>query len=122
MITISDLQKTCGISLGAILIIAGTAGFFNNPLLGLFEMSIIQKIIYIVLGLIGILLSLRDIGKQYNKWLGIFMAIFAVLGFVPPTASLLNAVLNINLQTTILHTGIAVLSLIVGFGVNQESA
>ena len=119
---ISDVQKTCGISLGAILIIAGVIGFFNNPLIGLFEMNIVQKIIYIAVGLIGILLALRDMGKQYNKWLGIFVAIFAVLGFIPPTASLLKAVFNINLQTTILHTGIAVLSLIVGFGVKQESA
>src|SRR3989344_6366724 len=114
---ISDIQKTLGISLGIALIIVGIIGFFNNPLIGLFEMNILQKIIYIAAGLIGILLALKDMGKQYNKWLGVFAALFAVLGFIPPTASLLKTMFNINIQTTILHAGIAVLSLIVGLGV-----
>lgn len=117
MITIADVQKTYGTVIGAVLLLVGLLGFFNNPILGLFGVNTAQNMLHIVGGLLGIWLATKGSGVSYNKWLGIIAAVVAVLGFIPVTAGLLLSLLGVNMAITVLHTGIAVVSLGVAYGV-----
>ena len=107
--------------IGAVLVLVGLIGFFNNPILGLFGVNAAQNILHLVGGGLGLWIAMQGGSKSYNMWLGIIAVVVAILGFIPPTAELLNSLLGINTAITILHAGIGVVSLGVAFGVKESS-
>ena len=108
--------------IGAVLVLVGLVGFFNNPILGYFGVNIWQNLLHIVGGGLGLWLSTKGSSQSFNKWLGIVAAVVAVLGFVPGANSLLDSLFKINMAITWLHAAIAVVSLGVAFGVKEGGA
>ena len=106
-------------AIGAVLVLVGLLGFFNNPILGLFGVNTAQNLLHIVGGALGLWLATKGSAKAYNQWLGIIAAVVAVLGFVPGAKDLLASIFNINMAITYLHAGIAVVSLGVAYGVKE---
>ena len=118
---IESIQKTYAMIIGAVLILVGLIGFFNNPIFGLFGVNPAQNVLHLVGGALGVWLGMRTVNaaKAYNMWLGIVAAVVAVVGFIPAGLDLLNNILNINLEITVLHAAIAVVSLGVVYGVKR---
>ena len=119
---IADVQKTYAMVIGAVLVLIGLLGFFNNPILGLFGVNAAQNILHLVGGGLGLWLATKGSAKAYNQWLGIIAAVVAVLGFVPGAKDLLASIFNINMAITWLHAAIAVVSLGVAYGVKEGAA
>ena len=119
VVYIANVQKTYATVLGVVLLLVGLLGFFNNPILGLFGVNTAQNILHLVAGVLGIWFGTKGEGKGYNMWTGIIAAVVALLGFIPATAGLLTSIFNINFAITVLHAGIAVVSLGVAYGVKE---
>ncbi len=122
VVYIANVQKTYATVLGVVLLLVGLLGFFNNPILGLFGVNTAQNILHLVAGVLGIWFGTKGEGKGYNMWTGIIAAVVAILWFVPGTGSdtgLLNSFFGINAAISYLHAAIAVVSLIVAYGVKE---
>ncbi|MBI2139123.1 DUF4383 domain-containing protein [Candidatus Woesearchaeota archaeon] len=111
----ADVQKTYAQVIGAVLVLVGIIGFFNNPLLGLFGVNVAQDLLHIIGGAVIV----SQAGKTTNKMLGIIGVVVALLGFLPGTDALLASVFGINLATSVLHLVIGIASLGVAYGVKE---
>ena len=116
---IDSIQKVYAMVVGAVLVLLGLLGFVQAPILGIFGVNMAQNILHLVGGALGLWLGYSGSGKNYNMGLGIVAAVVAVLGLVPPTATLLESIFAINPAITWLHAGVAVVSLGVAFGVKE---
>lgn len=69
---------------GAVFIIIGILGFFNNPVLGLFEVNTIHNFVHIGSGLVFVLaaLSSHKAAKLAAITIGLVYALVTLLGFV----------------------------------------
>lgn len=119
MFKIAEIQKLVAMVFGAVLLLVGVLGFFMNPILGIFGVNTFQNVLHLVGGVAGLWLGYQGSGKVFNTWLGYISGIVAVLGFVPPTATLLASLLGINMAITVLHAAIAVVTLGVAYGVKE---
>lgn len=101
--------------LGIVLLAMGIIGFFNNPVIGLFEVDTIHNIIHLVSGLvaIGAVLTGESYARLFLIVFGIVYAIVAVIGFVG-NGNILG-IFTTNRADDYLHTAIALVSLSIGF-------
>lgn len=67
--------------IGIIVALAGIIGFFNNPIIGILETNTIQNVVYIILGLM-IMMSTMKGHTMITKIIGLIFAILGILGFV----------------------------------------
>lgn len=116
MVVIGSVQKTYAMVIGVVLLLVGVIGLFTQNIIG-FGVNILQSILHIIGGGLGVWLASKNKPKGYNMWLGYIAAVVAILGFVAP--SFMKSLLNINTATTWLHVVIAVVSLIVAFGTKE---
>ena len=116
---IADIQKTYAMVIGAVLLLVGLIGFVNNPIFGLFGVNAAQNALHLIVGALGVWLSMKGSAMAYNKWLGIGAAVVGVLGFVPVINGLLASIFNINAAISVLHILIAVVSLGVVYGLKK---
>lgn len=119
----ADVQKTYAMAIGAVLALVGLLGFvpgIGQPLLlGFFGVNMAQNLLHLAGGALMLWFGHSGSAKTANMTLGIISAIVAVLGFVPGAKELLASIFNINPAITFLHTGIAIVSLGVAYGVKE---
>lgn len=102
--------------LGLVLTLVGVLGFFNDPVLGIFETDSTHNLIHLISGLVGLFAASKGatLSRQYLIVFGLVYAVVAVLGFMSGTDVL--GLITINTADNYLHTAIAAACLIVGFG------
>jgi hypothetical protein len=102
--------------IGAILILIGILGFFNDPLLGLFEVNPLHNVVHLISGAVLLWAGVwggTKAAKGANITFGLAYALVAVLCFIAP--GLLANMIDANVPDTWLHVALAVASLGVGF-------
>ncbi len=106
---------------GYVFLLIGVLGFVpgitsDGLLLGIFEVDALHNIVHLVSGILAIIFAKKgeQSAKTYAKVFGLVYALVAVLGFVTP--DLLNSIMHVNGADNALHTLLAVIFLVVGFG------
>lgn len=75
-------QKTWAFVIGAILILIGIIGFFNNPVIGIFSVNVAQNLVHILSGLILVMAGATNMPQPANKTFGVIYLIMAIIGFI----------------------------------------
>jgi hypothetical protein len=78
-----DLQEAAAWVLGAVLVLAGLLGFFNDPLLGYFEVNTAHNAVHLITG-IAFIWGALAFAKPANKTLGVIYILIAIIGFLFP--------------------------------------
>lgn len=104
--------------LGVVFIVVGLLGFFNNPILGIFEVDAMHNVVHLLTGVLALVFASKGNGsaKMFAKTFGIIYLLIAVLGFitVPDGGKVLN-VIETNMADHILHVVLATIFLVIGF-------
>ncbi len=102
--------------LGVILLALGVIGFFNDPVLGMFDVNVLHNGVHVASGLLGLGAAAAGYGmsRSYLILFGIVYALVALAGFVGITA--IVDLLVLTAPTNYLHLAIAAACLVVGFG------
>lgn len=108
------MAQTTSYVLGAVLVLLGTVGFFDDPILGIFEVGLVHNSILIVAGLVLLGAAGAGAARLGAKLVGGLVAIVAILGIIPPMDSVAG-IADTNLSSTILQALVAVILLAVGF-------
>lgn len=115
------MLKILAIFFGILMLGVGILGFYpefapNGMLLGIFHVNDIHNAIHMSTGVIAILCGIagRYPARIFFKIFGIVYGIIAILGFFYLNQPLFGIIAN-NLADALLHTGIALLSLWLGF-------
>lgn len=116
----NSTQKTFALILGIVLLLVGIWGFFTDSILGLFGVNMLQSIIHVVVGLLGIYAGTKGMGHGFNMWVGWGGIVLGILGFIPAIDSLLMDLLNINVAISVLHLVIGVACLGVYYGTSKN--
>lgn len=111
-----NIQKTVK-WFGVLLLVLGIVGFIpgivaaGGLLFGVFLVSILANVIYIVAGLVGIESKMSiSAAKRYFKIIGVIFAVLAIFGFVSN-----GTIMTTNTASSILATVFALFALYVGF-------
>jgi hypothetical protein len=118
-----NLQTWFATILGAVLLLVGIIGFFNDPVLGLFPVNGLHNVVHLLSGAIGIWAGVWggiNAARWFNRVFGIIYAVVAILGFVAPGVA--ASLLEIDAADNWLHVLIAVASLVVGFWKTETAA
>jgi hypothetical protein len=109
------MAKTVLYVLGAILAVVGLIGFVNDPVLGIFEVDTMHNLVHLVSGIIFVLVAALASGNASltAKIFGVVYALVAVAGFVMPGT--LSGIMEVNMADHVLHAGLALVLLYVGF-------
>ena len=109
------MAKTVLYVFGAILVVVGLVGFVNDPVLGLFEVDTLHNLVHIVTGIVFLAVAAFAVGNASltAKIFGVIYAVVAVLGFVMPGT--LGTLMEVNMADHVLHAGLALVLLYVGF-------
>lgn len=113
--------------MGIVLVIIGILGFIpgvttDGLLFGTFSVNAAWNIMYIIIGLIGLYVSMSApaSSKMYLQIFGVIFAIWAILGFVYGDSLILGFIAN-NSADNWLHVVIALVSLYGGFMGNDAA-
>ncbi len=102
--------------LGAVLLVVGVVGFFNDPVLGLFDVNVLHNGVHIASGVLGLGAAAAGYGmsRMYLILFGLVYAVVALAGFVGIAAVV--SLLELTTPDNYLHLAIAAVCLVVGFG------
>jgi hypothetical protein len=116
--------KMAAIVLGIIFVVVGLLGFFNNPVLGLFQVNTAHNLVHLISGIVLLAGAYSSLGSGLAlKIIGIVYAIVAILGFFLVSADgLLLGFIAMNPADQWLHVVLAVVILIAGFGLPDDEA
>jgi hypothetical protein len=100
---------------GAILLIAGFAGFWQNPVFGVFEVNLLHNVVHLASGALTLLAANRGIGamRRWGKAFGAFYLLVAIAGFALADGNVMG-VLHLNQPDNALHLGLAAFFLYCG--------
>jgi Domain of unknown function (DUF4383) len=122
------MVKTAAMLFGIVFLAIGILGFVpgitkDDMLLGIFMVNPAHSVVHIASGVVALFCAMSGAGasRVYFQIFGIVYAIVAVLGFMNPNGLLLGMISN-NPADTYLHVGIAVVSLLLGFGTAKQAA
>lgn len=115
-------QVLTALAVGAVLTLIGISGFILEPvegqLFGIFGVNTLHNALHLLTGVAGLAAGYVAAGgfsDEYNKIGGIAYLLLFALWFALP--EFLNELLNVGLPDTILHLGLGVIPVAVGFGV-----
>lgn len=110
------MAKTIVMLLGVVFVIVGILGFFNDPVLGIFEVDPVHNIVHLLSGIVALAMGRSEAGaKTFAKVFGLVYLLVTVLGFIMGTDSKLLGLMEINGADNILHLLLAVVLLWAGF-------
>jgi hypothetical protein len=104
-------------------IFAGVAGFMpafttNGALLGIFEVDSMHNVVHIVSGVIAIMCATSyKFTRLYFQIFGVIYSIVAILGFARGGDLY---IMHVNMADNLLHIGIGVVALFLGFYVAKK--
>lgn len=101
--------------LGAVFVVLGILGFFNNPVLGLFEVNAAHNLVHLVSGILAFVFASKgeSEARTFSLILGVVYLLITVLGFIQGSGNLLGVV-TINTAGNFLHLVLAVVFLGIG--------
>jgi hypothetical protein len=101
-------MKNAFVVMGALMVIVGILGFFQNPLLGLFEVNTLHNLIHVGSGIVTAAVAFRGIGamRTWGKLFGFFYLAVAIIGAVVPGGDVLG-LLHLNIADNLLHLALA---------------
>jgi hypothetical protein len=107
--------------LGIVLLAVGVLGFFNDPILGLFDVNTLHNIVHIASGILGLAAAGSGYGmsRTYLIVFGLVYAVVALLGFINLAVAV--SLLELNPMDNYLHMAIAAVCLVVGFGSSRNA-
>lgn len=115
------MLRTAAILFGIILIAVGALGFSeqfykDGLFLGFFHFNFEHNIVHIVTGIVALLCGFASpkASRLFFQVFGVIYAIIAGIGFYNGNAPIFGMIAN-NLADAWLHTGIAAISLYLGF-------
>ena len=90
---------------GAMLVVAGVAGFVQQSVFGIFPVTAVHNVIHVVSGATAIQAARRGIGpmRTWGKALALLYLLVAVLGFVLPGGSLAHDLFHLALVIFFLY-------------------
>jgi len=117
-----NFVKTVTWVLGIVLTLVGILGFFNDPVLGIFEVDGIHNVVHLLSGVIalGAAASGESYARLYLIVFGIVYGLVTVLGFVMVDNVL--GLITVNTADNYLHAAIAIVCLGVGLGSGKKTA
>lgn len=83
----SDVNRMVAMILGGILLLVGLLGFVNDPVLGIFETSLMHNLIHVITGAILLAAAFMNNGRNartVNLVLGVIYLLVTLVGFVAP--------------------------------------
>lgn len=103
-------------------ILTGVAGFIpgfyeNSLLFGKFQFNTVHSVFYIIVGIIGLVCSLRYSADR--RFFQVFGIIFGILAISGAAWGNLWGLAPINISNTVIHTVIAVVFLVIGFSADK---
>jgi hypothetical protein len=112
------MAKSIVMVVGVVFVLIGVLGFFNNPILGIFEVDTVHNLVHLVSGAVALFMaSAGEMGaKKFAKVFGLVYLLVAVLGFVMADDGMLLGLMAINGADNYLHVALALVFLWVGFG------
>jgi hypothetical protein len=107
---------------GIVFIIVGLLGFFNDPVLGLFEVDTMHNIIHLLSGILALIFASQGDGpaRMFAKVFGAVYALVAIIGFVQGDTVL--GIITINTADNYLHVLLALLFFLIGFSGSSSPA
>ena len=114
------MAKTIVMVLGVVFVLIGILGFFNDPILGIFDVNALHNVIHLASGLVALAMARTEAGAvTFAKVFGVVYALVAILGFV--AGGFMDSLLDVNAADNWLHVVLALVFLWVGFG-NKSTA
>lgn len=126
-----NTQTAVALLFGAVLTLVGVIGFvpqlvIDDKVLGLFGITPLHNLVHLGSGVIGLLAGYYAAGESYNKYLGVVYLLVFVVGTVGLALGINLVVgkgafaLNIGVADNLLHLAIAVVLMIVGYGLGTK--
>jgi len=75
-----DIQKTFAMVIGAIFLLIGIIGFFNDPILGIFHVNLLHNIVHLVTGVLFLGAAFGGFARVMNKWFGLVYLLVGIIG------------------------------------------
>ena len=122
------MVKSAAILFGLVFLVVGILGFVpsitkDEMLLGIFHVNLAHNIVHLASGAVFLLCGLAGAGpsRMFFRIFGIVYAVVAALGFYYGDQPILGIISN-NTPVIWLHVGLAVVMLIIGFGISSDTA
>jgi hypothetical protein len=118
------MAKTIVLVLGVVFVLVGILGFFNDPVLGIFEVDAVHNIVHLASGLLALFaVSMGESGaKTFAKIFGLVYALVAILGLVMGGNEKLLGLMEINSADNWLHVALALVFLFAGFSKSSPAS
>ena len=113
------MAKTAALVIGIIFIIIGIWGFFQNPVLGVFDANTTHSIVHLIFGIILVACASKAAATAL-KWVGIIYIIVAIIGFIQGSSVL--GIIDVNAADNWLHLVLGIVIAIFGFAGAKGSA
>lgn len=111
------MAKSVVMVFGVVFILLGVLGFFNDPILGIFEVDAVHNVVHLVTGVLALVLASagEPAAKTFAKIFGLVYGLMAILGLVMGTDTELFGMMEVNTAGNWLNVLFAVVLLYVGF-------
>ena len=108
--------------LGVVFVLVGILGFFNSPVLGIFQVNTLHNVIHLLSGILALYFGSQSesAAKSYAKVFGIIYGLVTILGFVLPDGNVLG-LFTVNMADNILHLVLAVVFLYIGYSKSGQA-
>lgn len=111
------MARTLSKVLGVVFILVGILGFFQDPILGLFEVDLVHNLVHLVSGVALVALA----GATALRVVGVVYLLVTVLGFAMGEGDLLG-LMHVNAADNWLHLVLAVALIGASFAKGSSSA
>lgn len=109
------MLKNVVLVVSVVFVLVGLLGFFNDPVLGVFEVDAVHNWVHLLTGVIGLVMAFMGEGnaKMFAKVFGVVYALVTIVGFVQGDSVL--GIFAVNMADNVLHLVLAVVLLWAGF-------
>lgn len=100
-------MRNAYLAMGVLLAIGGVLGFFQNPILGLFEVNTLLNLLHVGSAIVTVAVAIKGIGtmRTWGKLVGFLYLALAITGAVVPHGDVLG-VLRLNVPDNVLHAAV----------------
>ncbi len=97
-------RKLLATIFGTVFTLIGLLGFFNDPVLSLFDVDTIHNFVHLITGIAGLVYGMQnnDTAKRYGQIFGAIYGLVTLMGFVMGEGKLLG-LMSINNADNYLH-------------------
>ena len=112
------MTKSVVTLISLVLLAIGIIGFFNDPVLGTFEVDTVHNLIHVASGIVGLIMASQGNARGFALGFGLIYGLVTVLGFMmhsgdAPTKLL--GLMEVNHADNYLHLALTVVLLLLGF-------